>query len=102
VKTVFVDSSFWIAITRPADPLREAALQALDELGPARFVTTEEVLIEFCAGVGRADVYTRRAAAQMVRKLLESAGIRVTPQSHQCPSSGVCSFTKSVWIRAIV
>jgi hypothetical protein len=32
VKTVFVDSSFWIAITRPADPLREAALQALDEL----------------------------------------------------------------------
>jgi uncharacterized protein len=60
VKTVFVDTHYWIAITHPGDQWREPAKAARDALGPARLVTTDEVLTEYLAALSRSGEMLRQ------------------------------------------
>ncbi len=94
MKAVFVDSAYWIAVIKHHDPHRRAALDAAEGLGPARLVTTEEVLVETFSGLGRADSHVRRSAAAFVRRLLDRPDVTVIPQSHESFLSGLDQYEK--------
>jgi len=44
MRTVFVDTGYWIAIFSPRDQWHGAASATRDEIGRVRMVTTDEVL----------------------------------------------------------
>ena len=81
MRSVFADTWYWLAIVRPDDQWREAALRARKELGPVRLVTTDEVLSEFLTGLSRAGEILRSQAAKMVRAIMEDPNVTVLPQS---------------------
>jgi len=54
LRTVFVDTVYWIAIARPDDQWHQAAAEARLRLGSVQMVTTDEVLTEFLAALKRA------------------------------------------------
>ncbi len=81
MKTVFVDTVYWIATARPNDPWKDAATKARRELGRVRLVTTDEVLAEFLAALSRGRPRLRLGAARMVRSILSNPNIQVIPQS---------------------
>jgi predicted nucleic acid-binding protein len=66
MKTVFVDTVYWLAMANPHDQWNSAALQARGSLGPALMVTTDEVLAEFLAAMSRGGPESRRRASRTV------------------------------------
>jgi len=94
VRTVFVDSVYWIAVVQKADQHREAALAAGDEIGRVRAVTTEEVLVEVFSSLCRAPQTIRRAAVELVRGLMKDPNVTVIPQSHQSFLAGLALYKK--------
>jgi hypothetical protein len=94
MKSVFADTLYWVAIVRPDDQWREAALRARKELGPVRLVTTDEVLSEFLTGLSRAGEILRSQAVKMVRAIMADPNVTVLPQSR--PSSSTASVCMNV------
>ncbi len=81
MKAVFADSLYWIAIVKPGDPWADAAARARAQLGPARIVTTDEVLTEFLTALSKSGENLRANAAAMVRAILSNPNVKVVPQS---------------------
>ncbi len=52
MKAVFVDTHYWLAVTRPNDQWGPGARAAKSTLGEVRLVTTDEVLVEFPERLG--------------------------------------------------
>ena len=94
MRSVFVDSAYWIAILIDADQHQEAAWAARDKLGRVRFVTTEEVLVEVFSGVCRAQEGVRRAAVALVRRSLKDPTVTVVAQSHDSFLAGLDLYEK--------
>ena len=89
MKTVFVDTVYWIATARPNDPWNESARRARRQLGRVRLVTTDEVLTEFLAALSRAGPALRLGAARVVRTILANPNVRVVPQSRESFRKGL-------------
>jgi len=89
VRAVFVDTVYWIAIIRPGDPWKGAATRARELLGNVRLLTTDEVLTEFLAALRTCGENLRRAAAKMVKAILENPNVKVIPQSRDTFLRGV-------------
>ncbi len=86
MKTVFVDTFFWVASMSPKASERQLAQQAATALGKARFVTTETVLIELLNYYAEFKPHIRQAAIKLVRKILLETGTEVvlhTPRLFQ-------------------
>lgn len=83
MKTVFADSMYWTAVVRPGDQWNTAAKAARQALGQAVIVTTDEVLSEFLAALSRGGPRVRKAAAKMVRAILDNPNVRVVPQTRE-------------------
>ena len=83
MKTVFADTSYWIALTDPGDAWHAAAIQAEKDLGAARVVTTDEVLGEFLTGLSRFGPRMRGRAANAVRRMLTNTNVHVVPQTRR-------------------
>ena len=83
MKVVFADTFYWVAITMPNDPWASRVAQVCDELGVARYVTTDEVLTEFLSHLSSQGEHLRSLAVQLVRKLLEDEDVTVIPQSRE-------------------
>lgn len=81
MRTVFVDTVYWIAMARPDDQWHEAAVEARLRLGKVEMVTTDEVLTEFLAALSKGGPRIRLAAAKTVRTILSHPTVRVIPQS---------------------
>ena len=82
MKSVFVDTAFWIARLDPKDQLFERAGQAAERLEDAWLVTTDAVIVEvlnFFAGTGS---YLRTASANLTEDILTSAQIEVVYHGH--------------------
>jgi uncharacterized protein len=92
VKRVFADTLFWIAIFLPDDPWCRAA-KAVD-FSNARLVTSEEVLSEFLTAVSAHGDHIRRLACQLVREILNDAGIEVVAQSHDSFLAGLTLYER--------
>jgi predicted nucleic acid-binding protein len=83
MKSVFADTLYWVAIVNPHDPWKEPAKKAKDRLGTIRLVTTDEVLTEFLATLGKSGAGLRKAAAEMVRKIMSNPNVTVLPQTRE-------------------
>ena len=79
--SVFVDAVYLVALARPGDQWRQAAVAARERLGDVSLVTTDEVLTEFLAALAAGGPFLRAQAANTVRSLLDSQTTRVIPQS---------------------
>lgn len=89
MKPVFADTFYWIAITNPKDIAHRAALLDFGPaLGSRMIVTTDEVLTEFLAFCA-SDPRLRLEAALAVQDILDSAGVRIVPQTHSSFLSGL-------------
>jgi predicted nucleic acid-binding protein len=89
VKSVFVDTLYWVAVLRPNDPYSAKARRVKASLGHVELVTTEEVLVEclgFVAGAGR---HVRQVAAAAMQEILTSKDVTVVPQSHDSFLAGL-------------
>ena len=93
MKKVFADTLYWIAISRPDDPWRENALKVEKIIGKAQILTTDEVLSEFLTALSGSS-YTRETAALMVKAILNNAGVKVVPQSHESFLNGFELYEK--------
>lgn len=89
MKTVFVDTVYWIAISKPKDNWHEAADSAKKQLGQARLVTTDEVLTEFLAALSKGGSELRCRAVKTVRAILSNANIKVIQQSRDSFNKGL-------------
>jgi len=83
MKTVFVDTVYWLALLTGSDPWAEVAVRVTRQSGPVHLVTTEEVLSEFLTAMSRAGRTARRIAAERVLDLLHDEDVTVYPQSHE-------------------
>lgn len=81
MKTVFVDTHYWIAVTRPGDRWRDPAKAARATLGPALLVTTDEVLTEYLAALSGSGELLRKLAVDAVQAINKDANVRVVAQS---------------------
>ena len=81
MKTVFVDTHYWIAVTRPDDQWRESAKAARTTLGPVLLVTTDEVLTEYLAALSGGGEVLRKLAVDAVNAIHKDANVRVVAQS---------------------
>ena len=83
MKVVFADTFYWVAIAMPNDPWASRVARVCEELGVARYVTTDEVLTEFLSHLSSQGAHLRSLAVQLVRKLLQDEDVTVIPQSRE-------------------
>lgn len=89
MRSVFVDSSYWIARFNTNDQWAQTARLARSQLGGLRPVTTEEVLTEFLNDVSNAQPRVRAKAGQYVRNLFLDPDVDVIRQSHESFDDGL-------------
>ena len=83
MRSVFADSSYWMAITRHGDPWSAAAHRARAKLGAVQIVTTDEVLAEFLTGLCGGGPNLRQQAARIAREIMSNSKVWVIPQSRE-------------------
>ena len=81
MNSVFVDSLYFIAVTRPNDAWKLAARDARQKLGDVALVTTDEVLTEYLSAFANHNAYLRQAALKTVQNILADPVYEVIPQS---------------------
>ena len=81
MRTVFADSSYWIAMSNPRDQWYEIAKFVTVQLGSVRIVTSQMVLVEFLNFMGGRSQQLREKALSVVRDLTEDPGVEIVPQS---------------------
>jgi predicted nucleic acid-binding protein len=89
VRTVFVDTFYWVALLVPGDQWRARAIAVTQGLGPVRMVTTQEVLTEllnFAAGAGPR---TRGLITAWLHRLPADPNISVIVQSDASFQAGL-------------
>lgn len=89
MKTVFVDTSYWIATINPRDQWHGAAKTAKKSLGNVRLVTTEEVLMELLNGFSKTGVEFRKRTAAAVRAISGNPNVKVIPQTRDSFARGI-------------
>lgn len=92
MRRIFVDTVYWMAVTSPSDPWKEAALAARRALGGAdsvNLVTTQEVLVELMNGLAGHGSFMRAVAATSVHSILNDERITVRSQSHESFTAGL-------------
>lgn len=88
----FADTFYWIALANSEDAAHPMAL-AFDQTRHGRsIVTTDEVLVEFCAYFAARGTLLRQKAVLIVRSILADATIMVVPQSRDSFLSGFGLF----------
>ena len=89
---VFADSGYWIALISARDDLREAAVQATNNLGDRRLVTSEMVLVEVLNHFARQGDDARKTAAETIMGLKENPSTEVIEQTTAQFESAVARY----------
>lgn len=87
--TVFVDTQYWIAVTRPNDSWAVSAKEAKSTLENPFLITTDEVLVEFLNAFASRGEHLRQTATKMVGAILDNPNVRVIPQSRDSFLRGI-------------
>jgi uncharacterized protein len=80
MRTVFVDTWFWVALSNNRDEHHALALELEAHLDSARFVTTDAVLLELLGAFAKRGSILRVAAHKLVEAILENPNMLVIPQ----------------------
>ncbi len=94
MNSVFVDTAYWIALTRMNDQWNKIAIEAKENLGDVRLVTTEEILTEFLTGLSNGGSDLRAQAVKAVRDILSDPNVRVIAQSRRSFREGLNRYEK--------
>ena len=90
MRTLFVDTYFWIALTNPRDEGHMRAVEIKQDLERlVRLVTTEDVLIEFLSFFSSSGSQMRLIAAKIVRALYQAPDVEIVPQTSRIFQSGL-------------
>jgi predicted nucleic acid-binding protein len=79
VRTVFVDTFYWIARIDPHDQWHQKAKELSDSLHDTRLLTTRAVLVELLNYFSGYGPEMRQAVAQIVRRIDGDSQVEVTP-----------------------
>src|SRR5271168_1594361 len=80
---IFADTSYWIAILNPRDPLRDKALALSRIHSHDQIVTTEIVLTEFLNSFSNRGPFLRGAAGEFAQALRENQNVIVIRQTSE-------------------
>ena len=83
MRTIFVDTNYWVALINPKDQWHETARESQAEIGVVRLVTTEAVLIEVLNYFAEGRAGLRLAADKLAASLLSDPDVETVPHSHQ-------------------
>ncbi len=75
MKTIFVDTLYWIALINPHDQWRSRAAAVSRTLDAARLVTTDEVLAEVLNFFAEYGNHMRDLAANQVRFIIQNKNV---------------------------
>ena len=81
MRTVFADSSYWIALTNSKDQWHNLAVEVSSQLGACRILTSEMVLVEFLNHLCGKGKVLREAAVAMVDRMRGKINVTVLPQT---------------------
>jgi predicted nucleic acid-binding protein len=81
MKSVYADADYWIAVLHPKEQLHGSAVQVSRNLGPARIVTSEMVLVEVLNTLGSRGESVRVKAGESIRQLREAPNVTIVPQT---------------------
>ncbi|MGH8000604.1 MAG: type II toxin-antitoxin system VapC family toxin [Brasilonema sp.] len=83
MKTIFVDTLYWIAITNPKDQCYSRALEVQKHLQATQLVTTETVLIEYLNYFCGYSPRMRQTVASVARSILKNPNVEVVLHTHE-------------------
>lgn len=86
---LFTDSSYLIAIINPRDQLRETALKVQNEIGEARLVVTESILVETLNYFSKFKPNAKRHALKTVEDLLLNQRVEIVEQTNAVFHDGI-------------
>lgn len=85
--TFFADTSYWLALVDPRDPLHARALDLSRQVASGMIVTSQMVLVELLASVS-ANPMLRGVGVSLCDRLETHRHIRIVPQSRQLFMAG--------------
>jgi uncharacterized protein len=80
-RTLLADSFYWIALIFPRDAFHAAVSSLSRTLGPARLVTTDEILTEVLSHFAGLGPYWRAKVAALVHDVRSDPDVDVLPQT---------------------
>lgn len=92
MSAVFADTFYWIALTDSTDSSHRRALALTSDLANASVVTTDEIIAEYLSFFATAHERMRRNALANARRILQTPGIYVVPQSRESLLSGMALY----------
>jgi predicted nucleic acid-binding protein len=92
LKTIFVDSFYWIGLTNPKDQLHQKAVDVQKKLNNVDLVTTELVLIEFLNYFCSYGSRILQTTAEIVHAILVDSNVEVLLQSKEIFLAGLALY----------
>ena len=92
MKSVFVDTSYFVAILNPKDQWHQRASEARQTIGVVHVVTSEWVLAEVLNYFAESHTDFRRAAAKLSHELADDAGVELVVASHENYAAGLALY----------
>jgi uncharacterized protein len=81
MRSIFVDTGYWIAAIHPYDGLHNKAMTIARQLGSCKLVTSEMVLTEVLNAFAERGPHLRAAGVAAVQAIIGDARIEVVPQT---------------------
>ncbi len=93
MRTIFVDTAYWVARSNRRDQCHQKAREISSQLGNARLLTTELVLVEYLNYFCEFGSEMRDRIAATVRNTLEDSDIQTVWQTQALFESGLNLYT---------
>lgn len=92
MRTVFIDTSYWIALINPKDQLHLKAVRTKNILNCFQGITTEAVLIEVANYFSAFSSEIREVVADIILEILRDSDIETVSQTRQIFLSGLTLY----------
>jgi uncharacterized protein len=92
LRTVFVDTVYWVALLVPGDQWRARVVTVTEGLGAVRMVTTQEVLTELLNFVAGTGPRARRLMTDWINRLPADSTVAVITQSEASFQAGLTLY----------
>lgn len=81
MKTVFADTSYWVALLNPRDSLHRNACDVSQSLEPFQIITSEFVLLETMKLLLKSGLHLKHVAYTTIKSLQRSPDVEIIPSS---------------------
>lgn len=81
MRTVFVDTGYWVAILNPDDGLHQTAVSVTASLSSLQIVTSEMVFTEVLNSFSKQGAFLRQNAVTLIQQSIRKSNVEVIPQT---------------------